>query len=189
MNLIEILNSTPDLNSPAGADFGTDKNTTHDFIAGFYEKEFAKYKNNKIDLLEVGISGGGSLYLWNKYFTNGTFWGVDISNRIFKPYKDLPNTTYIFENGYTEKLVNRLPDFDIMIEDGPHTLETQVFFIREYSKKLKPGGILIIEDVQEEEHIKVLADNTPEYLKEGIEFVDIRKNKNRYDDMLFVIRR
>jgi len=30
---------------------GTDKNTTHDYINGFYENEFSKYKNKKIKVL------------------------------------------------------------------------------------------------------------------------------------------
>lgn len=187
--MVDILKNTPLLNSPAGADFGTDKNTTHDFINGFYESEFVKYRDKKINLIEVGISGGGSLYLWTQYFKAGNFWGVDIANKVYHPYKNLPNTTYIFESGYSQSVIDRLPNFDIMIDDGPHTIETQIYFLKEYSKKLNPGGVLIIEDVQEEEHINILIKETPEDLKYGVEFVDLRKNKNRYDDMLFVIRK
>jgi hypothetical protein len=37
--------------------------------------------------------------------------------------------------------------FDVMIDDGPHTLESMLKFIRLYSKLMTDNGILIIEDI------------------------------------------
>jgi len=37
--------------------------------------------------------------------------------------------------------------FDIVIDDGPHTLEPQKAFIELYHKLVIPGGYLIVEDV------------------------------------------
>ena len=48
-------------------------------------------------------------------------------------------------------------------------------------------GILIIEDVQEYEWIEILKLAVPDHLKNYIKVYDLRKNKNRYDDIVFSI--
>ena len=34
-----------------------------------YERYFEKYRGKEVHILEIGISGGGSLQIWKKYFT------------------------------------------------------------------------------------------------------------------------
>ena len=77
--------------------------------------------------------------------------------------------------------------FDLVLDDGPHSLESQIFFVKHYSKLLKDDGILIVEDIQNIDHFKILTDNTPNELKQYIKTYDLRKNKNRYDDLVFSI--
>ena len=48
-------------------------------------------------------------------------------------------------------------------------------------------GILIIEDVQSWDRIDELKNEVPQDLKKYIEVYDLRKNKNRYDDIVFTI--
>lgn len=48
-------------------------------------------------------------------------------------------------------------------------------------------GILIIEDVQEYEWIEILKYVVPDHLKKYIKVYDLRKNKNRWDDIVFSI--
>ena len=50
-------------------------------------------------------------------------------------------------------------------------------------------GILIIEDIQDYEWIDKLKNTTPDSLKQYIEIYDLRENKGRYDDILFVINK
>jgi hypothetical protein len=186
MTLTEILNKTEQLNT---IDYiGTDKNTIHGFIEYFYEKEFEKYKNKSISLLEIGVHAGGSLYLWGEYFKNGTVLGLDIEDKVRDEWKVLPNTQYLIKNAYDQSVVDSLPNFDIIIDDGPHTLISQVECIKKYLPKLNDNGILIIEDVQDILHFDILKQNTPEEYKDKIEMLDLRFARNRYDDLLFVIR-
>ena len=56
-----------------------------------------------------------------------------------------------------------------------------------YSMLLEEDGILIIEDVGDINYFEILKDNTPPNLKPYIKTFDLRKNKNRYDDLVFVI--
>ena len=60
-------------------------------------------------------------------------------------------------------------------------------FIKLYSQLLSDDGILIIEDVQGINWLHTLIDETPENLKQFIKMYDFRENKNRYDDIVFII--
>tara|TARA_Y200000002_G_C22429295_1_gene557296 strand:- start:38 stop:229 length:192 start_codon:yes stop_codon:yes gene_type:complete len=59
-------------------------------------------------------------------------------------------------------------------------------FIKYYFPLLKDDGILIIEDVKRLSWTKEFITLIPENNKKYIEIYDLRKNKNRYDDILFV---
>ena len=69
------------------------------------------------------------------------------------------------ENAYTKKYVKKNfghKKFDLLIDDEPHTLRSQVKFIELYSPLLSENGILIIEDVQNIKHLENLKNKTPE---------------------------
>ena len=74
-----------------------------------------------------------------------------------------------------------------MIDDGPHTLESMLRFIRLYSQLMTNDGILVIEDVQSWDWIKILTNIVPFHLRKFIKVYDLRKNKDRYDDIVFTI--
>ena len=56
-----------------------------------------------------------------------------------------------------------------------------------YHNLLTPKGILIIEDVQSIGWFKELKNATPDHLKKHVKTYDLRKNKKRYDDLVFTI--
>lgn len=129
----------------------SDKNTSHCYIEQYYSEEFSDKKELPIKLMEIGIRQGYSHILWHKYFTNGEIWGVDNGESGFT--WDILNGSKvkIFNNdAYTAKFTLTLPEnyFDYIIDDGSHSLEHQKIFIALYYSLLKPGGKLIIEDVQ-----------------------------------------
>ena len=130
---------------------GTDKNSYHSYIENFYEKEFEPYKESKIDLLEIGIETGGSLKLWKEYFLNSkSVVGVDISDeKIDQRYKNIDGIIMHFGDAYDEKFSKKFKQFDIIIDDGPHTLESQLKSIKFYLPKLKQNGLFIIEDISD----------------------------------------
>jgi hypothetical protein len=78
--------------------------------------------------------------------------------------------------------------FDMMLDDGPHTLESMKSFITLYSPLLADNGILIIEDIQDPKWINELYKVVPDDLKQFVSAYDLRKNKNRYDDIVLTIR-
>jgi cephalosporin hydroxylase len=191
MNLVEIIDKF-DLNPT------TDKNSVHCYVKGYYEQQFFKYKNKKINFLEIGIRGGGSMKLWSEYFTNAkSIIGIDVDESVIvNQFKDIDRVTYYFGDAYTEKIVNKVPTLDIFLDDGPHTLESQLDAIKYYLPKVKSGGLFLIEDVQEESWFDNLEeevnkiDGKKQYT---IERVDLRYMKNmygdhRYDDLIFAVK-
>lgn len=185
--LSDILKNTPELNTIHFV--GTDKNTYHCYVSNFYEKEFEKYKDKPISLLEIGISVGGSLYLWGKYFTKGTILGIDNTHVIRDIWKELPNVSYLIKDAYTQSVADSLQNFDIIIDDGPHSLESQIEAIKLYLPKLNDDGIFIIEDVNNVGYFEILKENTPKEFHDRIEMINLSSVNNTSNDLLFVIRK
>jgi hypothetical protein len=171
----------------------TDKDTIHSYLET-YQGLFEKKKYETINLLEVGIAYGGSIKLWRDYFVNGYIYGIDVNDPILIKDHSILNdnrvTLFSRTNAYDANFIEnnlRNVEFDFVIDDGPHSLQSMIDFINLYSKKLKENGILIIEDVQEYYWLDILKNNTPDELKQYIKYVDIRHIKGRYDDIMFII--
>ena len=170
----------------------TDKNTTHSYL-DLYQTLLSGKKESAKNVLEVGISAGGSIKLWSDFFTNATVYGLDIIpldqvwNGIKKDNIILPSTDAYNNNFFINNFLNKNIKFDFMLDDGPHTLESMKQFIKLYSQIMTDDGILIIEDVQAWEWIDILKEEVPEHLKPFVKIYDLRPNKNRYDDIVFTI--
>ena len=52
---------------------------------------------------------------------------------------------------------------------------------------LKPGGILIIEDIQDIAHLDVLTNAVPQDIRKKIQIFDNRASKGRSDDVIWSI--
>lgn len=200
MKLLEILkqfNLDVDFLNDGYGVGGTDKNTCHSYIEHFYEIEFEKYKNKKVSILEIGIETGGSLKLWKEYFINSkSIVGVDISDdKVDSNYKNIPGVDFYFFDAYDQKNADSFGEFDIIIDDGPHTLESQLNCIELYLSKLKKDGLFIIEDIQHItdfdiliEKAKTVSENIDNDFEYVVECIDLRDKKGRWDDLIFLIR-
>jgi cephalosporin hydroxylase len=179
----------------------TDKNTVHSYIEA-YEELFSSKKDSATHVLEIGIGpdkymNGGSIKMWSEYFLNADIYALDILPidnvnpiLIFHPRIHLYASTdaynmLFFKNRFLSKSIK----FDIMIDDGPHTVDSVIFFVKTYSRLLTDDGILVIEDIQHIEWINALREHTPLELRSYIEVYDRRSIKGRYDDILFVINK
>lgn len=176
----------------------TDKNTIHSYIE-VYESLFSGKRDTATNVLEIGIGpyqpNGGSILMWAGYFSKANVHAVDIIpmdavNPLLVPhpriYLHTQNDAY-HHSFFTNTFLSKNEKFDIVMDDGPHTLDSMVTFIKLYSQLLKKDGILVVEDVQSIDWIPKLRDATPDVLKPYIEVYDRRNVKGRYDDILFVI--
>ena len=126
------------------------------------------------------------------FFINATIYGLDIIN-IHNIWDDIKNiklyTSYDVYNpiNFNNVFLKSNIKFDVLIDDGSHTLESMILFIQLYSQIMTDDGILIIEDVQSINWINDLINAVPENLKSYIKYYDLRKNKDKYDDIVFTI--
>lgn len=135
---------------------GTDKGDKKSYIEKYYERHFAAYRDQPIKLIEIGFRHGASLALWSKYFTKGQILGADNFSDVAVgealPVVDAwikrPNVEISLGDAYSKTFAEKLTDkFDIIIDDGPHTLETQQIALELYLPKLKPNGTFVVEDI------------------------------------------
>jgi len=165
--------------------FNTDKNSVHTYLK-YYDELFFPLKDKKIKILEIGVLYGGSIMLWNKYFTDCTIFGMDTNySRVTHP------EIWEYDNVFlTLKDVDSLSDnsfgdmkFDIIIDDGSHSIPHQEKSMKIFKNKLSKGGILIIEDISTKH-------NNLNYFKninnEGFKILDLR-NENGIEDNILII--
>ena len=173
--------------------FTTDKGNTHSYLE-YYDVIFAPFKAKDINLIEVGVQSGGSLLLWNKYFSqNSKIFGFDVHQNHVDDFNNLAkkeninNATAYHSDAYIFDYNTLEPkQFDIVIDDGSHYLNCQKKAVDVFMNKISPGGLFIIEDINPEnfQYFVNFAKTIP-----NCEVVDRRGNPPyRYDDILFVYK-
>jgi hypothetical protein len=168
----------------------TDKDTIHSYLE-MYEWKMTPRKNAK-RVLEIGVQRGGSLLLWEAFFPNAEIWGMDVfpeppaclqgHDRI----KVFPRV-----NAYDVNVVKQIQQlgitFDVIIDDGPHTLESMIFAAKYYTQLLAPGGLFVIEDIPSPDWVEAIAGVMPTKFRAFMEGYDLREQKGRWDDIMFMI--
>ena len=163
-----------------------DKGTRHDYILGYYQNEFEGKTN--INLLEIGVYKGASLLLWSNHFGESSkIYGIDNKNLVMDEFINKPNIFFTLSNAYSTDEVEKFEDeyFDYIIDDGPHTLESQLDCVKLWFSKIKKGGKLIIEDIQNKQYLEKIKNYSESY--GDVKVFDLTENKGRYDDIIVEI--
>lgn len=178
----------------------------------YYNTLFSHCRENIKLLFECGIGSnniniesnmstagkpGASLRVWKDYFPNAMIIGADIDERILFE-EDRIKTFHVDQlkqSSIKEMWLNiNKNNFDIIIDDGLHSLEAGITFFYNSFEKLKKGGIYIIEDV-DLKYLNELKNNLKEFNPEIIilsnEYFDqnIINKQNLNDNNLIVIRK
>jgi len=141
---------------------------------GVYSTLFSPLKNKEIEFVEIGVAGGSSVILWWNYFTKASFSFFDrdqnFLNNVEKmdfpsrsPYLGLMDVSV--DGNVTESLLKTGKQFDVIIDDSSHVFEHQIRIVQEAFPSLKPGGILIVEDIYRSESEKKYEDALKDTLK------------------------
>ena len=148
-----------------------------------YDEIFSQFEDNvDLNLLEIGVQKGGSLLAWKEYFPKSNIYGVDIvDERIY--VSDKVNFILSDIKKYKTDL-----KFDIIIDDGSHFYDDVVFVVNNFLDKLKPKGVLVIEDVQSP---KKWVSGIEKILPGGyiLETRDLRHVNGYGDDFLIIIKK
>ena len=127
---------------------GADKGSGGHFYTEIYENFFfpLKYKARKI--LEIGVGEGASLRMFQAYFPNAMIYGIDILDTSHLDSRSIK--TFIADQAERTQLLDFIgthgDNFDIILDDGEHSMQQQQVSFGVFFKYLKPGGIYVIED-------------------------------------------
>ena len=179
-----------------------------DDLTDFYQENLKELKNEKLDILEIGVAKGDGIASFYFYFPYSNLTGVDNnpfrmrykSSRIRTMYVDISSKKIL------KNLTNHLNQkFDLIVEDCSHRLIHQILCFSENFKNLKKGGIYIVEDLNfpeldemynptneapdlktilkkinlgEEIFTKFMKKNEIEYIKDNIESIKFCKSKH-----------
>ena len=147
----------------------TDKTVECHNYEAIYRPLFGPNKLEGKDVLEIGVYKGGSVRWWLDEFSANSVVGMDVQRYNNGIYDD--RATYLMMDAYTHKgfdAAKELGPYDLIVEDGPHTLKTQVFTAAEYSRLLKPGGWLCIEDIWTYEDAIALSKVLPDEMAKNV---------------------
>ena len=117
-----------------------------------YDRLFNDYRDKPVRLLEIGIQNGGSLDIWSKYFINAAaLIGCDINPDCARLSYDDPRISVIVGDANApevrERVFQRSPEFEIIIDDGSHLSSDIVKSFALYFQRVVEGGIFIVEDL------------------------------------------
>ena len=132
--------------------------------AQYYDKYFIDFKEDKLNILELGSFKGGGTAALIFFFRNYRIYSGDlypdifnfISNRIINFKIDTGS-----KNSINNVIINNNLRYDIIVEDAGHYLKDQIISLFLLFKKLKSKGFFIIEE---------------------LDFPDSRKDMNIYNE-------
>lgn len=209
---INYLNNSSEM-CELGRKYDTDKSSQRNNVTNsrhchpytlFYDGLFKSKRNERLKIAELGILDGASLLMWREYFTNSEIYGFEYDDRLIRNFKQKFDNARISLAGMdvTNKNsivnafrgVNALPFYDIIIEDTTHQFEDQIRVIENAHHYLKPGGIMIIEDIfksyNEGDYLSRLAPILAMHFQDYyfIELDHVNKNSTGWNnDKLFVL--
>ena len=116
-----------------------------------YDELFLKYKEKKVNILEIGVQNGGTLEIYSKYFKQcQNIVGVDINPKCQNLKYSDDRIKVIIGNINDDKIkdeILNLPKFDIIIDDGSHSSQDIIKTFVLYYNHLNNNGLYIVEDL------------------------------------------
>jgi SAM-dependent methyltransferase len=144
------------------AEAGTDKGPyvsqghRHPYTAP-YSLMFEPLRFKPIKFAEVGVYRGASMRVWRSFFTQARIYGYDRDPEYIKYIETLgmPASVLGVMDASSQASINEVFTkdtsdgelFDVIIDDASHDPADQETMIKSAMKFLKPGGMLIVEDI------------------------------------------
>jgi hypothetical protein len=198
--------------------YNLDKNAAsgcHNYIPN-YSTIFDEMRTQVKTMLEIGIGSvengqmcdttgnplpgyqtGNSLKCWQEYFPNAKIYGIDLYE-----HKELNQDrirTFVADQSDTEQMNNVITEInellDIIIDDGSHYGEHQIFSFMFLSNYLSPNGIYVIEDIQPNyidsfKNLSIFPEHFRNYIQKNFHIClfDTRGTLGRPDDFMMVFK-
>jgi hypothetical protein len=114
-----------------------------------YDNIFSKYIGKKITFIEIGVLGGGSLFMWRDFFgPDARIIGIDL-NPGAKRWEEDGFEIFIgsqADDKFWKDIFDKIGEVDVVLDDGGHTYEQQIITFDNCLHHIKDGGMIVTED-------------------------------------------
>lgn len=125
------------------------KSIKHNTYFDSYDHFLSRYRNQNITFVEIGVLGGGSLFMWRNYFgPKARIIGIDL-NPNAKKWEEHGFEIYIGNQSdikFWEEFIKEVGLIDVVLDDGGHTYEQQIITTECLLTSINDGGIILVED-------------------------------------------
>jgi hypothetical protein len=139
-----------------------------------YDRHFSRFRGKAVNVVEFGVSQGGSLQMWKHYFGPAArIFGVDI-NPHCKQLEEDRIRVLIGDQGdpaFLKSVAAEIPRIDILIDDGGHTMKQQINTFEALFPRIEAEGVYLCEDL----HTSYLPDWGGGYRRRGT-YIEYSKN-------------
>jgi hypothetical protein len=115
-----------------------------------YDRHLSRFRGQHVNLVEIGVAGGGSLGMWRAYLGPGVqICGIDIDPEC-KRFEGQGIEVLIGDQGdpaFWDSFLEDHERIDIVIDDGGHLPEQQVVTLERLLTQIQPGGVYVCEDI------------------------------------------
>ena len=116
-----------------------------------YERHFHPWQNRTLTFLEIGVSKGGSLQMWQRYFgPMAKIVGIDIDPKC-KEHEALPGIAVRIGDQSDPKFLQSVIDEfgvpDVVLDDGSHMMHHIAETFNFLYQRLPKNGVYMVEDL------------------------------------------
>jgi hypothetical protein len=171
---------------------GTDKEFPKKYISEVYQPIIGPLYNKPLIFVEIGVRTGASAHLWASYFNNLDLYIIDDGRDVVEQnsaWLKGQNITYLHADAYVNSTISKLPSsINIIVDDGLHSLNSQIFVAKNYTNLLAPDGLLFIEDIQRgRRDCDQIISGLPKSFKGCVRVFDLRKLTSQSDALILLI--
>lgn len=115
-----------------------------------YDRYFAPYRATSVKFLEIGVSKGGSLQMWRKYFgPDAVVFGIDINPACAELDGEAGQVRIGSQDdtAFLESVVAEMGGLDVVLDDGSHQMDHIRASLKVLFPQLSMGGTYMIEDL------------------------------------------
>jgi hypothetical protein len=116
-----------------------------------YERYFSPFRGRPVKFLEIGVSKGGSLELWRRYFgPDAVIFGIDIDPACAQFDGQAASVRIGSQDDpeFLNRVVDEMGGLDVVLDDGSHQMDHLRTSLLTLFPRLSVNGLYMVEDLQ-----------------------------------------
>ena len=154
----------------------------HSSYFDVYDQVLENYYGKNITFVEIGVLGGGSLFMWKDLFgPKARIIGID-KNPSAKFWETYGFEIFIGDQSskeFWDDFKKTIGEIDILVDDGGHTYLQQIVTLESIKNNVKERGLIIFEDTHSS-YLKNFGPSKYSFIKYTHRIIDKINLRNSY---------